>query len=61
VNVARPIVAMARPTSMSGLRPVRGNGPFAGLSGLFLATTLHDPSHALCGATLFLVFSAGVR
>jgi hypothetical protein len=31
-----------------------------GLSGLFLATTLHHPSHALAGATLFLVFSAGV-
>jgi MFS family permease len=30
------------------------------LSGLFLATTLHHPAHALSGATLFLVFSAGV-
>src|SRR5882762_10032301 len=36
------------------------NGLFAGLSGLFLATTLHHPSHALAGATLFIVFSAGV-
>ncbi len=36
------------------------NGLFAGLSGLFLATTLHRPSHALAGATLFLVFAAGV-
>jgi predicted MFS family arabinose efflux permease len=36
------------------------NGLFAGLSGLFLATTLHHPSHALAGATLFLVFSSGV-
>jgi Sugar (and other) transporter len=36
------------------------NGLFAGLSGLFLATTLHHPSHALAGATLFVVFSAGV-
>jgi Sugar (and other) transporter len=35
-------------------------GLFAGLSGLFLATTLHDPSHALAGATLFVVFTAGV-
>jgi MFS_1 like family len=35
-------------------------GLFAGLSGLFLATTLHHPSHALAGATLFVVFSAGV-
>jgi hypothetical protein len=30
------------------------------LSGLFLATTLGRPSHALSGATLFLVFSCGV-
>ena len=35
-------------------------GLFAGLSGLFLATTLHHPSHALSGAALFLVFAAGV-
>jgi hypothetical protein len=33
---------------------------FAGLSGLFLAVTLHHSSHALSGATLFLVFSSGV-
>jgi hypothetical protein len=32
----------------------------AGLAGLVLATTLHHPSHALSGATLFLVFSSGV-
>lgn len=36
------------------------NGLFAGLSGLFLATTFHHPSHALAGATLFVVFAAGV-
>ena len=30
------------------------------MSGLFLATTLHRPSLALAGATLFLVFSCGV-
>ena len=36
------------------------NGLFAGLSGLFLATTLHQPSHALSGAALFLVFASGV-
>lgn len=35
-------------------------GLFAGLAGLFLAVTLHHPSHALLGATLFGVFSAGV-
>lgn len=36
------------------------NGLFAGLSGLFLSTTLHHPSHALAGAALFLVFMSGV-
>ncbi len=36
------------------------NGLFAGLSGLFLATTFHNPSPALAGATLFIVFFAGV-
>jgi hypothetical protein len=35
-------------------------GLFAGLAGLFLVVALHDPSHALAGATLFAVFSAGV-
>jgi hypothetical protein len=32
----------------------------AGLSGLFLATTLHHPSHALSGAALFGLFTCGV-
>jgi MFS family permease len=36
------------------------NGLFAGLSGLFLATTLHQHSLALSGAALFLLFSCGV-
>jgi MFS family permease len=36
------------------------NGLFAGLSGLFLATTLGHPSHALAGVTLLIVFSSGV-
>jgi Sugar (and other) transporter len=36
------------------------NGLFAGLSGLFLAATFHNRSHALAGATLFVVFSSGV-
>jgi hypothetical protein len=35
-------------------------GLFAGLSGILLATTFDRPSHALAGATLFLVFSSGV-
>jgi hypothetical protein len=36
------------------------NGLFAGLSGLLLVTTFHHASHALAGATLFIVFTAGV-
>jgi hypothetical protein len=36
------------------------NGLFAGLAGLILAITLGRTSHALAGATLFLVFSCGV-
>jgi hypothetical protein len=36
------------------------NGLFAGLSGLFLVTTFDRPSHALAGATLFVVFACGV-
>ena len=48
------------PAAAATLAAFAANGLFAGLSGLFLATTLHHPSHALSGATLFLVFSAGV-
>jgi predicted MFS family arabinose efflux permease len=36
------------------------SGLFAGLAGLILTVTLGYPSHALAGATLFLVFSCGV-
>jgi hypothetical protein len=36
------------------------NGLFAGLSGLLLATVFLRTSHALAGATLFIVFTAGV-
>ena len=36
------------------------SGLFAGLTGIILATTLHQTSHALAGTTLFLVFNAGV-
>jgi MFS family permease len=35
-------------------------GLFAGLAGLFLVVALHHASHALAGATLFAVFTAGV-
>ncbi|MDX6628374.1 MAG: hypothetical protein QOH00_620 [Gaiellales bacterium] len=48
------------PGAVATLAAFSANGLFAGLSGLFLATTLHHPSHALSGATLFLVFAAGV-
>jgi MFS family permease len=48
------------PGAMAILAAFAANGLFAGLSGLFLATVLHHPSHALSGATLFLVFSSGV-
>jgi MFS family permease len=50
-----PIVAAA-----ATLAAFSANGLFAGLSGLFLATTFGRPSHALAGVTLFLVFAAGV-
>jgi Sugar (and other) transporter len=48
------------PGATATLAAFAANGLFAGLSGLFLAVTLHHPSHALSGATLFLVFSSGV-
>jgi predicted MFS family arabinose efflux permease len=35
-------------------------GLFAGLAGVFLPITLHHPSHALAGAVLGAMFSAGV-
>jgi len=48
------------PAAAATLAAFSANGLFAGLSGLFLATTLDHPSHVLAGATLFLVFSSGV-
>jgi hypothetical protein len=48
------------PAAAATLAAFSANGLFAGLAGLFLATTLHHPSHALSGATLCLVFSCGV-
>ncbi len=53
-------VRLPLPAGAATLAAFAANGLFAGLSGLFLATTLHHPSHALAGATLFVVFSAGV-
>jgi MFS family permease len=48
------------PAGTATLAAFAANGLFAGLSGLLLAVTFHHPSHALAGATLFVVFSAGV-
>jgi hypothetical protein len=48
------------PAATATLAAFSANGLFAGLSGLFLATTLNNHSHALAGATLFIVFAAGV-
>ena len=48
------------PAAAGTLAAFSANGLFAGLSGLFLATTLHQPSHALSGVALFGVFAAGV-
>jgi MFS family permease len=53
-------VRLPVPAAAATIAAFAASGLFAGLSGLFLATTLHRPSHALSGATLFAVFSAGV-
>ena len=53
-------VRLPVPAAAGTLAAFSANGLFAGLSGLFLATTLHHPSHALSGAALFLLFSCGV-
>jgi MFS transporter len=44
----------------AGFAAFAANGLFAGLSGLLLATVFHHTSLALAGATLFIVFTAGV-
>jgi predicted MFS family arabinose efflux permease len=48
------------PAAAATIAAFSATGLFAGLSGLFLATTFDRPSHALAGATLFVVFSSGV-
>jgi predicted MFS family arabinose efflux permease len=53
-------VGVLVPGAIATAAAFSATGLFAGLSGLFLATTLHHPSHALSGATLGLVFSSGV-
>jgi MFS family permease len=56
----RRSVRLPIPAAAATLSAFSAMGLFAGLSGLFLATTFGRPSHALSGATLFLVFSCGV-
>jgi hypothetical protein len=56
----RPRAWVSVPAAMATLAAFSANGLFAGLSGLFLATTLDNHSRALAGTTLFIVFSAGV-
>jgi hypothetical protein len=56
---ARP-ARLPVPAAAATIAAFAASGLFAALSGLILATTLHQTSHALSGATLFLVFSAGV-
>lgn len=53
-------VRLPFPAAAGTLAAFAANGLFAGLSGLFLATTLRHPSHALAGAALFVVFTCGV-
>jgi predicted MFS family arabinose efflux permease len=48
------------PAAAGTLAAFAANGLFAGLSGLFLATTLHQPSHAVAGLSLFILFACGV-
>ena len=48
------------PAAAGTLAAFAASGLFAGLAGLILSVTLGYSSHALAGATLFLVFSCGV-
>src|SRR5580698_4071850 len=57
---SRRRVRLPVPAAAGTLAGFAANGLYAGLSGLFLATTLHHPSLALSGASLFLLFSCGV-
>jgi hypothetical protein len=61
IHATKPRTArLPVPAAAGTLAAFGANGLFAGLSGLFLATTFHRSSHALAGATLFLVFTSGV-
>jgi MFS family permease len=57
---SRRPVRLPVPAASATLAGFSANGLFAGLSGLFLATTFHRPSLALAGVSLFLLFSCGV-
>src|SRR4029077_12010413 len=54
------VAGIPGPAAAATIAAFSATGLFAGVSGLLLATTLHRPSHALSGATLFVVFSSGV-
>jgi MFS family permease len=56
----RRTVRLPVPAAAGTLAAFAANGLFAGLSGLILAATLHQSSHALAGFALFLVFASGV-
>jgi len=56
----RARVRLPVPAAAGTIAAFAASGLFAALSGLILATTLHQTSHALSGATLFLVFTSGV-
>jgi MFS family permease len=53
-------VRLPVPAAAATIAAFAASGLFAALSGLILATTLHQNSHALAGAALFVVFTAGV-
>jgi len=53
-------VRLPVPAGAGTLAAFAANGLFAGLSGLLLVTVFQRTSHALAGATLFIVFTAGV-
>jgi hypothetical protein len=53
-------VRLPVPAAAATIAAFAASGLFAALSGLILATTLHQTSHALAGAALFVVFTAGV-
>jgi predicted MFS family arabinose efflux permease len=59
-TTARRSARLPLPAAAATMAAFAANGLFAGLSGLFLATTLRHPSHALSGVALFLVFASGV-